>query len=140
MDVPNEYLLRILKMFPEVDWSSKTYYPGQWWVLWRTGTYKRIKLWWMWVTTGKCHYFCYIPRISVIAAKSIPLLIGHRGFSLLLFGTSIPYHLLVPTNMIWSMKFLNFIIFFVNLGDKLCYNIFIINAPVFSLLFFFTVD
>lgn len=123
-------------MFPEVDWSSKTYYPGQWWVLRRTGTNKRIKLWWMWVTTGKRHYFCNIPRISMIAAKSIPLLIGHSGFSLLLFGTSIPYHLLVPTNMIWSMKILNFIIFFLNLGDKLCYIYYKRARILFVFLFF----
>lgn len=127
-------------MFPEVDWSSKTYYPGQWWVLRRTGTNKRIKLWWMWVTTGKCHYFCNIPRISMIAAKSIPLLIGHIGYTLLLFGTSIPYHLLVPTNMIWSMKILNFIIFFLNLGDKLCYIYYKRARILFVCFFFFTVD
>lgn len=33
----DKYMMDVWQLFPEVDWSSKEVYPGQWWVLWRAG-------------------------------------------------------------------------------------------------------
>lgn len=55
------------KMFPDVDWLSKTY-SSQRWVFWMAGANKRIKDKWIRIKTAKCQFFleCYLFIVKIL--------------------------------------------------------------------------